>query len=171
MGDFWIFVILSIINVIVGTAKSIMTVKSGKALAATINAISYGFYTGLIVYTVAPFPLWEKVLIISATNFIGVYIVKAIEERVRKDKLWKVELTIPFEFLDDLVKELEQNNISYNYMTISDNEHIIFNIYCPTQNESALVKEIVQKYGAKYFVSEINLCNKIIYNNFYHKYG
>ena len=47
-----LFIVLNIANVILQTAKSICTVKCGKLVAAIANAIAYGLYTVVIVYTV-----------------------------------------------------------------------------------------------------------------------
>ena len=153
---FWIFVILNIINVIIQTIKSIATVKCGKGMAAFVNAIAYGLYTVVVVYMVCDLPLWLKVAVIAICNLVGVFFVKWGEEKARKDKLWKVEATIHNEGLypedDDCLIELRKANIPMNYIDI--NKYIIINCYCATQNESAKVKAILSKYGAKFFVSE-----------------
>ena len=89
-----LFIILSIANVIIQTIKSLATVKCGKGVASIVNAVAYGLYTVVIVYTNADFPLWEKVVITAIVNLIGVYIVKYFEEKMRKDRLWKVDLKL-----------------------------------------------------------------------------
>ena len=58
---FIIFIVANILNVILQTVKSLATVKCGKGSAALINAVSYGFYTYVIVLTVCDLPLWLKV--------------------------------------------------------------------------------------------------------------
>jgi len=153
-----LFIILNIVNVSLSTAKSILTVKGGKLTASLMNAIAYGFYTIVIIYMVADFPLWEKVAVVAITNLIGVYIIKLIEEKMKKDKLWKVEATILIEDLDEIIqlineqKNKEDIDLSYNYINI--NKYYLFNFYCPTQKESSIAKEILNKCNAKYFVSE-----------------
>ena len=153
---FWIFVILNIINVIIQTIKSIATVKCGKGAAAFVNAIAYGLYTVVVVYMVCDLPLWLKVVVIAICNLVGVFCVKWGEEKARKDKLWKVEATIPNQGIyaedDDCLIELRNANIPMNYIDI--NKYILVNCYCTTQAESAIVKEILNRYDAKYFVSE-----------------
>ena len=89
------FVILNIVNVIIQTVKSLATVKCGKTVASIVNAIAYGLYTVVVVYTVCDLPLWLKVVVVGVANLIGVYVVKFIEEKSRKDKLWKIECTVP----------------------------------------------------------------------------
>ena len=98
MNLFVLFIILQISNVIMQTIKSIATVKCGKTVAAAVNAITFGLYTIVLVYMNCDLSLWEKVIITAATNFVGVWIVKWIEEKMRKDKLWLVQATFPIEY-------------------------------------------------------------------------
>lgn len=145
------FIVFNIINVIIQTIKTIATVKCGKAVAALVNAVAYGLYTYIVILTVCNLPLWVKILTVGLANLVGVYVVKYFEEKSRKARLWKVEATIPTEFaltVDDILK-----SIPHAYIRISS-KHTLFNIYCVTQNESKKVKEIINKYNAKYFVAE-----------------
>src|SRR5699024_10697866 len=89
-----IFIVLNAVNVVIQTIKSICTIKSSKMVAALVNAIAYGLYTVVVVYMVCELPLLWKVVIVGVCNFVGVFIVKWIEEKARKDKLWKVEITV-----------------------------------------------------------------------------
>ena len=146
------FVILNIINVIIQTVKSLATVKCGKTVASIVNAVAYGLYTVVVVYTVCDLPLWLKVVVVGVANLIGVYVVKLIEEKSRKDKLWKVECTVPQENAHYLAIELK-NQVPFNYIE-NVGKYAIFNIYCATQKQSATVKLILNEYNAKYFVSE-----------------
>ena len=151
-----LFIVMNVLNVIIQTVKSICTIKCGKAVAAIVNAVAYGLYTYIVVLTMCELPLLAKCLIVAGCNFVGVYVVKLIEEKARKDKLWKVEATIPnqgiFAENDDCLIELKKANIPMNYIDI--NKYILVNCYCATQAESKVVKEILNKYNAKYFVSE-----------------
>ena len=45
------FIVLSIVNVILQTVKSIVTVKCGKFSASIVNAVAFGLYT---IVTVSP---------------------------------------------------------------------------------------------------------------------
>lgn len=146
------FVILNIINVIIQTVKSLATVKCGKTVASIVNAVAYGLYTVVVVYTVCDLPLWLKVVVVGVANLIGVYVVKLIEEKSRKDKLWKVECTVPQENAYYLAIELK-NQVPFNYIE-NVGKYAIFNIYCATQEQSATVKLILNEYNAKYFVTE-----------------
>ena len=153
-----IFIVLNIFNVIIQTVKSIATVKCGKVVAAVINAVAYGLYTIVTVYMLCELDLWLKAVIVAVANLIGVYVVKLLEEKARKDKLWKVEATLLNQNLgenDDCIIELRENNISFNYIDI--NKYLIINCFCVTQKESATVKSILDKHNAKYFVSETKI--------------
>ena len=148
---FWIFVILNIINVIIQTIKSIATVKCGKGMAALVNAIAYGLYTVVVVYMVCDLPLWLKVVVIAVCNLVGVFVVKWGEEKSRKDKLWKVEATVPNRWTNAVHFDLR--DIPHNYVE-NVGKYTLFNFYCATQKESAKVRDILAQYEVKYFVSE-----------------
>ena len=145
------FVILNIINVIIQTVKSLATVKCGKTVASIVNAVAYGLYTVVVVYTVCDLPLWLKVAVVGVANLIGVYVVKLIEEKSRKDKLWQVQATIPKKYTNAV--HLDLKDIPHSYIENIGN-YTIFNFYCATQKDSTKVKEIINQYEAKYFVSE-----------------
>ena len=147
------FIILNIINVIVQTVKSIATVQCGKTAAALINAFAYGFYTIVTIYMLCGLPLMWKAGIVAACNLVGVYLVKLAEEKSRKAKLWKVELTVDNVRAKKFHEDLERFAIPHNYIP-ELGKYTIFNCYCATQKESAFVKEIANRHKAKYFVSE-----------------
>ena len=130
-----------------------MTVKCGKVGASLINALAYGFYTIVTIYMLCDLTLWLKAFIVAMCNLVGVFVVKWAEEKARKDKLWKVEVTVKKGLSADLLKEeLEKSEIPFNYLDI--NKYILFNIYCATQKESSVVKMFIDKLDAKYFVTE-----------------
>ena len=146
-----LFIILNVANVIIQTVKSIATIKCGKTVAAVVNAVAYGLYTVVVVYTVCDLPLWIKVLVVAVANLVGVYVVKWFEEKSRKDKLWKVECTIPTQYTNAV--DFDLKSVPHSYITISD-KHTLFNFYCATQKDTQKVKDITRQYDAKYFVSE-----------------
>lgn len=160
MKLFAMFVIFNIINVIIQTFKSLATINCGKGTAAIVNALAYGLYTYIVILMVCELPLWLKVLVVGGCNLIGVYIVKWIEEKSRKDKLWKVEVTIPhdeaaFYYLkDNLDNSKDPTPIPYNYIDIG--KYYLFNIYCETQSDSKCVHKFLKEmpYKVKYFVTE-----------------
>ena len=112
------FCALNVLNVIIQTAKSICTIKGGKWLAAFVNAIAYGLYTVVVVYTVCELPLWLKCIVVAFANLVGVFVVKAIEEKTEKDKLWKIETTVVPKDVEKLISESKELGLSFNYIDI-----------------------------------------------------
>lgn len=145
------FVVLSLVNVILQTVKSILTINGTKFIAAVANAVAFGLYTVVVIYTVCDLPLWVKVIITATTNFVGVYISKWIVDIFTKDKLWKVEVTIPKRYFESV--DFDLANIPHSIIQIDD-KYTLFNFYCATQKESLKVKNICSQYQAKFFVSE-----------------
>ena len=153
---FLLFVILNALNVIIQTIKSLVTIKCKKLAAALVNAVAYGLYTVVVVYTVCDLPLLQKVLIVAICNFIGVFIVKLFEEKMKKDKLWKVECTIPKDNnWTKVILNSKELNIPFNYIDID--KYILINFYCATQKDSLKIKSFLSTCNAKYFVSETKI--------------
>ena len=97
--------------------------------------------------------MFTKACVVALTNLIGVYIVKSVEEKLRKDKLWKIECTASNDCVKDFMKELVMTRISFNHYSI-DKYYTGFNVYAYNQTESQKIKEILKNYDVKYFVSE-----------------
>ena len=151
-----IFIILSVINVVFSTVRSLTTIKSGKTVASLVSGGYFAFYNVMLIYTVMDFPMWEKCVITFGCNVFGVWIVKYIEERMRKDKLWKVEVTVPTKYYNAVDFDLKE--IPHSYIKISE-KHTLFNFYCDTQADTKKVKDICDQYNARYFASE---CKNIL---------
>lgn len=147
------FIILNVANVIIQTVKSLCTVKCDKWVAAIANAIAYGLYTVVLVYMTCDLPLTVKACVVALCNLVGVYIVKWLEEKARRDKLWKVEAT--FKKSDNwelALFQLKEYGIPVNYIDVE--KYVIVNCYCVTKDLSEQTKHILERTGAKYFVSE-----------------
>ena len=148
-----IFFALSIINVVFATIKSLVTINGGKLMASLLSGGYFAFYNVMMLYTVADFPMWQKCAITFVCNVVGVYFVKWGEEKARKDKLWKVEATIPTTYAETVDYNLDLHYIPHSFVKLSD-RHTVFYCYCETQEQSKIVKKVLDNYGAKYFVSE-----------------
>ena len=148
-----IFSVLTIINVVFSTIKSIVTINGSKTVASIVSALYYGYYNIVIIYTVADFPLWQKISVTFFANLVGVWLGKWGEERSRKDKLWKVEATLPNDnTVKEAISKLKEKDIPLNYIDIE--KYVILNCYCSTKEQSTTVKTILSNYGVKYFVNE-----------------
>lgn len=151
-----IFTLLSIVNVVFSTIRSITTIKSGKTIASLISGGYFAFYNIVLIYSVADFSLLAKCAITFICNVIGVWIVKFVEEKMRKDRLWKVECTIhKYEGWENVILCLRDHGISCNY--IDAQKYIIINCFCETQAQSVQVKKILEPCEAKYFASEAQI--------------
>lgn len=149
-----IFIVLSIINVVLNTIKAIVTVKGGWLSSALINGLTFFVYTYVLIYTNCDLDMHLKAAITGIINIVGVAVVKIIEQKMRKDKLWKVEATIPSKYTNAVHFDLV--DIPHNYIE-NIGKYTLFNFYCATQKESAKVKDIINQYEAKYFVSETKI--------------
>ena len=152
-----IFIIASILNVILQTIKSIVTIKCGKWVSALVNAVVYGFYTWVVVLTVCDLSLWTKIIITAITNFIGVWLVKWAEERTKKDRLWKIELAIPYSVAATAKESLKDYNIPHNSMFIDS--WCVFNCYCMTQEDTEHAVNVAKMLGGKYSAYESKMGN------------
>lgn len=146
------FIILSIINVIFSTVRSIVTINGSKIMASLISGGYFAFYNIMMIYTVADFPMWQKCVITFVCNVVGVFLVKWGEEKARKEKLWKVEATVKHAEAEAIKQSCKVLNVPFSYIDID--KYVIFNFYCATQAQSALIKGVLNNHSAKYFVSE-----------------
>ena len=149
-----LFIVMNIVNVVIQTIKSIATIKCGKTAAAIVNAVAYGLYTYVIFFTSCDgIDLHTKALITAFANLVGVYVVKYFEEKARKDKIWKIECSVPVERVQIVKNWLKARELPFNQIENVGN-YTIFNIYCYTQEDSIKAKGVVEHFRLKYFVSE-----------------
>lgn len=151
-----LFIVLNALNVVIQTVKSLCTVKCGKTIAAIVNALAYGLYTVVLVYMQCDLSIIAKALVVGGCNLVGVYIVKVVEEKLQKEKLWKVELTIKndYQALSELTSRLNTQNIPFNYFVTDNQEDAVFNIFCYTKVQSRKLKKSIEDLNAKYFITE-----------------
>ena len=143
-----VFFALSIVNVVFATIKSLVTINGDKAVASLISGGYFAFYNVMMIYTVADFPMWQKCAITFVCNVVGVYLVKWGEEKARKDKLWKVEMAIPYGTnLAVLKNRIEWCGVPCNYIEVG--KWVMFNCYCETQAQTKVVTEIAKEFNGK----------------------
>lgn len=151
MNPILLFTLATIVNVSVSTIRSICTIKCGKWLSALTNAICYGFYPLIVMLTAKDtVDIITNMCITAVANFICVWIIKYVEEKARKDKLWRIDLTVPAEETSFIHRKLA--NIPHNY--IECGPKTVFNCYCATQAESAEVKTLAVAIGGQYSAYE-----------------
>lgn len=151
-----LFFVLNLINVVLGTMRSILTVKSTPFISMVINTVSYTFYSG-IVKLVSGQDMAVVLITTALTNIIGVYIARFILDKCRKDKLWRITATIPNSLsgeIELLTKKLGEKDIK-SVVYVGEGVKLI-DIYSKTQGESIVVKEILEPLKVKYSIVEID---------------
>lgn len=153
-----LFIVLQLVNVILNTIKSIITIKGTKFMASIVSAITYGVYTIVVFYTASDdLSLFDKVWITMATNVIGVYVSMLLLEKTKKDRLWEITATIAGKSNTDIeyiAYMLDFYEISHNYLFLNNGRDAVFHIYSKTQKESEQIKNLLDNYNAKYIVHE-----------------
>ena len=148
MNFLMLFIVLNVANVIIQTIKSIATIKCGKTVASIVNAVAYGLYTYVVVFmNCDDLSLFARAVIVAVANLVGVWVVKYVEEKKAKDKLWKVELAVPCEKLDIADRLLQDSEIPYNIMFVGD--WVMFNAYCETKADTHKMSEVAKMVGGK----------------------
>lgn len=156
LNSILIFAGATIINVTLSTIRSLCTINGGKWISATTNAICYGFYPLIVMLTAkGTVDIIVNMIITAVANFVCVWIIKFIEEKSRKDKMWKVEMAIPTEETEFIAKRLTALEIPNNYQVI--NEWTVFNCYCQKQKDTATVQNIAKMVGGKISAYESKL--------------
>ena len=156
------FALITFANVIIQTVKSLFTIKGGKLSAATVNAIAFGFYTYIIFFTADDsISLWQKALITAVCNFIGVFFVKFLEEKLQKDRLWIFNCTAKVESADviKITELLKSMDISLTYNQLKDDLYTL-SIYSYTQSESEMIESVLKNYKIKYCTIETKSTGK-----------
>lgn len=126
-----VFFICSLINVMLSTLKTILTVKASKGVATIINAITYGFYA-IVVKQLASLDLITTVTVTIITNIIGVYVSMWLLEKTKKDCLWKISVTTKD---NTLVEKLEKFSISYVMNPVQYKKQTYYNIDVFSENQ------------------------------------
>ena len=153
-----IFFIITLVNVILSTVKSILTVKASRKVAALINAIAYGFYA-MVVKQMATVSTSTVVIVTVLCNLIGVYFSMWLLEKFKKDVLWKITVIPKTDATDTLKAKLIENGLGFNFYPINTKYGLQtgFDIFSATQEESKIIKSILQEVGMiKYHIIEID---------------
>ena len=149
---FLVFVLLSIINVVLNTIKSIVTVKGSWIAAALINGLTFYVYTYVIIFTNCDLNMHLKAIVTGLINILGVAIVKYIEMKAQKDKLWRITVSLKSKkALEECKANLEKYNIGFTPIEKTNS----IDIYSYNQKESAIIKNILGNYDYKYFIQEM----------------
>lgn len=147
------FALMTVINVTLSTIRSLCTIKGGKWLSAITNAVCYGFYPLIVMLTAKDtVTIWVNMIITAVANFVCVWLIKLVEEKARKDKMWKVEMAIPNCYVDIVHKDLNFSKIDHNFTKVGS--WTMFNCYCMTQLQTKHAIEYAKAYKGKYSAYE-----------------
>lgn len=143
------FFIISLVNVILSSIKSLCTVRYGRGINILANVVAYSFYT-IVVKQTADLPLEITIIATAVANALGVWLSYVILDKIQKDRLWKIEVVLSKDFTEILHNEL--SNIPHNYIDIGPRS--LFNFYCSTKAETSSVIKHCKKYNGKFFAIE-----------------
>lgn len=146
------FFLISLVNVILSSTKSICTVRYGRGINVIANVISYSFYV-LVVKQMANLPLEITVLSTACANALGVWLSYVILDRLQKDRIWKVEVIIPKIYTEQLHYELKA--ITHNYIEMGPKT--LFNFYCETKEDTKTVIKFCEQCDGHFFAFENKL--------------
>jgi len=153
-----LFFCSSLLNVVLSTMKTVLTVKASKQVATLINCVNYTINT-VIIKQISECEVWIAAVITFITNLIGVYFALWLIDRFKKDKVWKISVTIKDIFaLYQVVDTLDEKDIAYTYTSIYYSKmkkggHL--EIFVKNKDESKLVKEILDSIKCKYDIVEV----------------
>ena len=149
-----LFTILTVVNVIIQTVKSLCTVRCSTFTSACVNALAYGLYTYVIFFTTSEgMPLWSKAAITAVANFFGVYVANFIFDKFFSQTVrWKIEVSIPNELLRQFEGYLNDRKFEWCYCGWGNN-WTNYAVFCPDKKASAALREILPM-EAKYNVVE-----------------
>lgn len=151
-----IFSIMTLVNVILGTAKSILTIKASRGTAAIINAIAYGFYAMVIKQMVAV-DLNTVLVVTVLANLVGVYFSMWLLDKFKKDVFWKVTVIPENSQFKRIRRELVENGLGFNEYKIYTKygEQMALDIFSANQLASSQIKKILSEGKVKYHIQEI----------------
>ena len=146
-----IFVVCSLINVILSTLKTLIMVNAGLNSAIFINAVCYGFYT-LVVKQLTSVDYATAVVVTVITNIVGVWASYKIMDLFKKDKLWRITVTLKNEQeFNRCCNQLKKYNVGFTPIEKTNS----LDVYSYNQKESLIIKNILNNYKHKYFIQEM----------------
>lgn len=154
MELFILFTILTVVNVVIQTIKSLCTVRCSTFTSACVNAFAYGLYVYVIFFTTSEgMPLLAKACITAVANFFGVYAANIIFDKFFANTVrWKIEVSIPNELIKEFEKHLNKHRFEWCFCGWGNN-WTNYAVFCPDKDASACLKQILP-LEAKYNVVE-----------------
>jgi len=152
------FFLSSLLNVILSTMKTVLTVRASKQIATLINCVNYTINT-VIIKQITECDTWIAAIVTFFTNLIGVYFALWLIDRFKKDKLWKITVTIKdINVLYEVVDILDEKDIEYTYESryySKMKKGGRLEVFSKSKEESKIVKEILDSVKCKYDIVEV----------------
>ncbi len=146
------FIIATLINVILSTLKSVITVKGGRLVASIVNAVAYGFNT-ICIKNISDVELWVAIVVTVVSNLVGVYIALTIMKRFEKERLWKITISVPAESLKDFKSDLLGAKLGFIIYETSYEKYKVVDVFSNGKEESRTLKKLLSQYNAKYTIN------------------
>ena len=146
------FFLISLVNVLLSSIKSICTVRYGRGICVTMNVISYSFYV-VVVEQIANLPLTITVISTALANALGVWLSYVILDFLQKDRLWKIEVILPKDLTS--LFHIGLSSIPHDYIEMGPK--VLFNFYCETKEDTKTVIDLCKQYKGKFFAFEAKL--------------
>lgn len=146
------FFLISLVNVLLSSIKSICTVRYGRGICVTMNVISYSFYV-VVVEQIANLPLTITVISTALANALGVWLSYVILDFLQKDRLWKIEVILPKDLTS--LFHIGLSSIPHDYIEMGPK--VLFNFYCETKEDTRTVIDLCKQYKGKFFAFEAKL--------------
>ena len=152
MWFYLLFFVCQLVNVVLSTIKSVITIKGTKLMASIFSAVNYGFNT-YIIKVIADVELYVAVIVSVICNLLGVYLGMLITDKMRKEQLWKITVTVPTEKMSEFKKELNSNQIDFIAYETSWEDYKVVDIFSKHKSTSKTVKKIFANYDVQYTIS------------------
>jgi hypothetical protein len=146
------FFLISLINVILSSTKSICTVRYGRSVNILANVVAYSFYT-IVVKQTADLPLTITIVATAISNALGVWLSYVFLDKIRKDRLWKIEVVVPK--ADTEIIHTQLKRVPHQYIEMGPKT--LFNFYCVSKEDSSTVIKYCKAHNGKIFVVENKL--------------
>ena len=126
-------------------------VNAGRNSAIFINAVCYGFYT-LVVKQLTSVDYATAVVVTVITNIVGVWASYKIMDLFKKDKLWRITVTLKNkQEFERCCNQLKKYNVGFTPIEKTNS----LDVYSYNQKESLIIKNILNNYKHKYFIQEM----------------
>ena len=146
------FSVATLINVILSTLKSVITIKGGRVVASITNAIAYGFNT-IVIKGIAGVELWIAIVVTVIANLVGVYISLTLIKKFEKERLWKITVTVPTENMHDFKHDLHEADIGFIAYETSYEKYKVVDVFSRDKKDSRVVRDLINKYKVKYTIT------------------